>query len=224
MIKIFYADAAASATAASTLPQQQQQFVMLTEEDCLELGFDPSNLSCDTCDILHSLDEESNFITDKEKFQSECKSCCKDWIRYHHLTNSGHVDEERDNIMSSLSSQFFFKYEAAIFIHATKDVEDDTNNNRNNRDPFAMMMYQHNINEEVNEFVEKHLETLTKSKGENRLQYKKVPISETSKIQFFRNAREVDDMQTSEADEEVNLKNWKKEDILQMLETLIVSS
>ena len=200
----------------------------LSEEWCLERGFDPSNLSCDTCALieesptLQTLQQEHNAannvagggdgISEIIDLSAECRSCCQV-----HKVNP--VLRPGESLRS--------KYR------------------------FALLTYnEHSLEQygEIKDFLERDMDNLLSFKGESR--FRAVPSQQSMgrvmdgqnnmmaimgmmgrggfgggppKLLFFEKYKqggykEEDEM---EAGEIITLRGWKREDVNDMLMTLL---
>ena len=189
----------------------------LTEESCLALGFDPSNLSCETC---HLIEESTTLVTMQQEHNDinpgnpvdivrECRSCCQSYkfnpvlhsgqslrgkYRYALLTygegSLDHYGEIRDFIDMDVDDILSFKGEHKFRVTASENMGLDTN----------MMM----------QLMMGHMHG-----------YGGVP-----KLLLFENAKKKDGKKWSEHDENeagevITLRGWKREDLKDMLMTLL---
>ncbi|KAL3793293.1 hypothetical protein HJC23_003803 [Cyclotella cryptica] len=190
----------------------------LTEESCLTRGFDPYNLSCETCHLLEesttlsSLVQEYNAKHSKEPIDivQECRYCCQSH-KFNPVLHHG----------QSLRGKFRY----ALLTY-----------NEGSLDQYG----------EIKDFVDKDLNDVLSFKGEHRF---RVSVSEKigldgnmmqmmmmmgggfrgfggpPKLMLFENAKKgggkwsEDD--ENEAGEVITLRGWKREDLKDMLMTLL---
>jgi hypothetical protein len=187
------------------------------EESCLALGFDAENLSCETCNLLkesttlHSLQQEHNDKNPDSAINlvEECKSCCQS----HKFNPALHPGQ-------SLRG----KYRYALLTYEEGSLD------------------QHG---EIKDFIDRDVNDILSFKGENRF---RVSASQRGsgldanilrqmmmmgqfhglggsapKLLLFESAKKggwsEDD--ESEAGEVITLRGWKREDLKDMLLTLL---
>lgn len=190
----------------------------LTEESCLARGFDPSNLSCETCHLLEesttlsTLLQEYNAKNSEEPIDivQECRSCCQSH-KFNPVLHPG----------QSLRG----KYRYALLTY-----------NEGSLDQFG----------EIKDFIDKDLNDVLSFKGEHRFRVsasEKVNLDSNMmqimmmmgggfrgvggppKLMLFENAKKgggkwsEDD--EDEAGEVITLRGWKREDVKDMLMTLL---
>jgi hypothetical protein len=190
----------------------------LTEESCLAVGFDPSNLSCETCTLLEqsytlsSLQSEYNEKHSKDPIDivQECKSCCQPH-KFNPVLHPG------QNLRG--------KYRYALLTY-----------NEGSLDQYG----------EIKDFIDRDLNDVLSFKGENRF---RVTASESGgldgnmmqmmmmmgggqfrgfggppKLMLFENGKkggQWSEDDEKEAGEVITLRGWKREDLKDMLMTLL---
>lgn len=188
----------------------------VSEEWCLERGFDPSNLSCDTCALLEesttlqSLQEEKNAAGEGETIDlsAECRTCCQ----AHKVNPILHPGE-------SLRGKY----------------------------RFALLTYNENSLEqygEIKDFLERDMDDVLSFKGENRFQAVESVKSGgreseimmmmgmmggggfgggPPKLMLFEKHKKGgwSEEDEEEAGEVITLRGWKREDLKDMLLTLL---
>lgn len=205
---------------------QTQQFAVgsvdLTEESCLTLGFDPANLSCETCNLLEesttlaSFQEEHNNKNpgDTINLLDECRSCCKSY-KFNPVLHPG----------QSLRG----KYRYALLTYGEGSLEQYG---------------------EIKDFIDRDLNDVLSFKGENRFRVSASQKGGgldadimrqlmmmggqfaglgggAPKLLLFENAKKggagkgwtEDD--EDQAGEVITLRGWKREDLKDMLMTLL---
>jgi hypothetical protein len=184
---------------------------IMSEENCLERGFDPNNLSCDTCRLI----DQSETIQKLQKEKNidvgeECRQCCQ----FHKVNPVLHPGD-------SLRE----KYKYALLTY-TKDT---------------LSQYG-----EIKDFLERDVNDILSFKGDTR--FKAIASSKSSmdyetmmqmmmmgvlsggagqpKLMFFDKQKKggwsEDD--EDEAVEVIKLRGWKREDLKDMLMTLLPSA
>jgi hypothetical protein len=193
----------------------------LTEESCLALGFDPSNLSCETC---HLLEESSTLSALQQKHNNknpdnpigvvqECKSCCQSY-KFNPVLHPG----------QSLRG----KYRYALMTY----------------DEGSLEQYG-----EIKDFIDRDLNDVLSFKGENRFRVSasekgagldanvmrqlmmmgvggQFQLGGVPKLLLFENAKKDTGKRWTEDDENeagevITLRGWKREDLKDMLMTLL---
>ena len=185
----------------------------VSNEWCLERGFDPSNLSCDTCQLLaesttlQQLQDVKNKASDNDDehidINKECRACCQEY---------------KVNPVLRPGETLKGKYKHAILKYDEKSVDN----------------YQ-----EVKDFVERDLSDVLSFKGD-KFQIEKTNDSSPNnnidmyslmmggvgfgggppKLMFFEQSKK-EGYNEEEAGEVINLRGWKREDISNMLLTLL---
>lgn len=160
-------------------------------EQCRAWGFDPSNLSCDTCSLLFEDEESSSSLS---SFYPECKTCCQKWrknplLRPTHYHQQESTDGRRTNRHAI--------YRSAAVVAGSAMVE---------RLP------------EVKEFFEQDLADLVKLKGEHALGTNEVHHMQPPVLLFFKGPKETGG---PDADEVILLDKWKRDDIRDLLTNLL---
>ena len=170
--------------------------IIVTEADCHSWGFDPSSLSCDTCGLLVG--------TPLSQFESECLRCCQRF-RPDPVVNP-----------DAKSSGFVGRYKLAVLRY----------------DPESLGSY-----EEVANFLNEDKNDVIKTKGGKAFLLEKVQNDNyysmggfaalfggmgiaPPTIHFYKTTSKT----PGEADEEVSLRGFKREDITDMLMTMLPSS
>ena len=199
----------------------------LTDEACLTLGFDPSNLSCETCHLieqspsLSSLQREYNAKHPSDDdanhknidLVEECKSCCQ---------------SHKFNPMLHPGQSLRGKYKYALLSYDEGSLQG---------------MYT-----EINDFIERDLNDVLSFKGENRLRVTATSDNNDGmdvnmlrqlmmmggggplgglggggppKLLLFEKAKKGGDEKWTENDEDeagevINLRGWKREDLKDM--------
>lgn len=202
MVMMMLLDFSVNGASAQQMPE---------EKTCLEQGFDPNNLSCDTCRLI----DQSETIQKLQKDQGidigeECRQCCQ-FYKVNPVLHPG--DSLRE------------KYKYALLTY-TKD---------------ALSQYA-----EINDFLEKDLNDILSFKGDTR--FNAIVSSKSSmdyetmmqmmmmgvmsggalqpKLMFFDKHKKggwsEDD--EDEAVEVIKLRGWKREDLKDMLMTLLPSA
>ena len=190
----------------------------VSEKWCLERGFDSSNLSCDTCALL----EESMTLQklQKEKNEAlahqipidinvECQTCCQDY---------------KVNPLLRPDESLRGKYRYALLTY-----------NENSLEQYG----------EIKDFLERDLHDVLSFKGENRFQAvksEKGPDIDMNmlmmmggfsgggfggsapKLMLFEKQKKWTEEDEDEAGEVINLRGWKREDVKDMLLTLLPNS
>ncbi|KAL7500741.1 hypothetical protein ACHAWT_009013 [Skeletonema menzelii] len=180
----------------------------VSENWCLERGFDPANLSCDTCRLI----DESTTIQKLQRQQNlnigeECRQCCQ----FHKVNPVLHPD---------YSLRGKFKY--------------------------ALLTYNEgSLGQEIKDFLERDLSDVLSFKGENR--FKAVASTKSSmdsemmmqmmmmgimsggsgpKLMLFDKHKKGgwSEEDEKEAVEVIKLRGWKREDLKDMLMTLLPSA
>ena len=193
-----------------------QLAIAVSDEWCLERGFDPSNLSCDTCRLLEesttlaSLQKKKNAAGAGEPIDlvAECRTCCQ---------------SHKVNPILDPGKSLRGKYRYALLTYNDFHLD------------------QHG---ELKDFIERDMDDVLSFKGENRFQAVKSEdpsggasmdmmmmmgmgmmggLREPPKLMLFEKQqkggwREEDE---EEAGEVINLRGWKREDIKDMLLTLL---
>lgn len=191
----------------STLVASQK----VSEDWCLERGFDPTNLSCDTCRLI----EESTSIQQLQRKQNidigeECRQCCQ----FHKVNPVLHPQ---------YSLRGKFKYALLTY-------------NEGSLGHFG----------EINDFIERDLNDVLSFKGQSR--FKAVASTKSSvdsemrmqmmmmgimngggeqpKLMFFDKHKKGgwSEEDEEEAVEVIKLRGWKREDLKDMLMTLLPSA
>ena len=184
---------------------------MPEEKTCLERGFDPNNLSCDTCRLI----DQSETIQKLQKDQGidigeECRQCCQ-FYKVNPVLHPGVSLRE--------------KYKYALLTY-TKDT---------------LSQYA-----EINDFLEQDLNDILSFKGDTR--FKAIVSSKSSmdyetmmqmmmmgvmsggagqpKLMFFDKHKKGgwSEEDEDEAVEVIKLRGWKREDLKDMLMTLLPSA
>lgn len=190
----------------------------VSEQWCLERGFDSSNLSCDTCALL----EESKSLQklQKEKNEAlassggepidinvECQTCCQDY---------------KVNPLLRPDESLRGKYRYALLTY-----------NENSLEQYG----------EIKDFLDRDLDDVLSFKGENRFQAvksEKGPDIDMNmlmmmggfsgfggsapKLMLFEKQKKWTEEDEDEAGEVINLRGWKREDVKDMLLTLLPNS
>lgn len=190
--------------------------VAVSEDWCLERGFDRSNLSCDTCSLLEesttlqSLQKEKNAQDDGEPVDiiADCRKCCL----AHKVNPVLHPDE-------SLRG----KYRYALLTY-----------NENSLEQYG----------EVKDFLERDMDDVLSFKGEQRFKAIKTESSVGDsgdmammfrlmggggfgggppKLMLFEKQKKGgwSEEDEEEAGDVINLRGWKREDVKDMLLTLL---
>ncbi|KAL7552798.1 hypothetical protein ACHAWF_016056 [Thalassiosira exigua] len=184
----------------------------VSDEWCLDRGFDPSNLSCDTCALLEesttlrSLQAEKNAKGDGEPIDlfAECRSCCQEY-KVNPILHPG------DSLRG--------KYRYALMTY-----------NENSLNKYG----------EIKDFLERDVENVLSFKGEGFRAMKSERQDQDSyqmmmmmgigggglsvpKLMLFEKRKKGGwtEEDEEEAGEVINLRNWKREDIKDMLLTLL---
>ena len=180
----------------------------VSNEWCLERGFDPSHLSCDTCQLLaesttlQQLQDVKNKASDNDDehidINAECRACCQEY-KVNPLLRPGETLKG--------------KYKHAILKYDEKSVDN----------------YQ-----EVRDFLERDLSDILSFKGD-KFQIEKIQNGPNidmytlmmgggyggagPQLMFFEQKKE--GYNEEEAGEIINLRGWKREHIRDMLLTLL---
>ena len=166
----------------------------VSEAECHSWGFDPSSLSCDTCSLLVG--------TPLAQFEAECKMCCQ------RFRPNPVVDPD------AISSGFVGRYKLAVLRY----------------DPESLGSY-----DEVQNFLNEDKSDVTKAKGAKAFVLEKVENDNQFSmggfaalfggmriapptIHFYKTSTK-----SGEPDEEVSLRGFKREDITDMLMTMLPS-
>ncbi|KAL7471087.1 hypothetical protein ACHAXS_011378 [Conticribra weissflogii] len=192
----------------------------LPDETCLKLGFDPSNLSCETCRLLaesptlQKLQKEQKGNDPPIDLVAECRSCCQSY-KVNPILHPG------DSLRG--------KYKYALLTY-----------NKNSLDHYG----------EIKDFIERDVNDVLSFKGENRF---RVVATESPgmdaemmrmmmmgvmmggggfggppKLMLFEKKKKGGAGWTEEDEEEagevISLRGWKREDIKDMLMTLLPSA
>ena len=194
----------------------------VSEKWCLERGFDSSNLSCDTCVLLEEsitlqkLQEEKNKALASSggepsiDINAECRTCCQDY---------------KVNPLLRPDESLRGKYRYALLTY-----------NENSLEQYG----------EVKDFLERDLHDVLSFKGENRFQAvksEKGPEIDMNmlmmmggiggggfgggsapKLMLFEKQKKWTEEDEEEAGEVINLRGWKREDVKDMLLTLLPNS
>ena len=172
----------------------------VSETECRSWGFDPSSLSCDTCALLSS--DTPGALASLAQFETECLQCCQKF-RPDPVVNP-----------DATSSGFVGRYKLAVLRY----------------DPESLGSY-----DEVQNFLNEDKEDVTKAKGANAFVLEKVENDNQFSmggfaalfgsmriapptIHFYKTSTK-----SSEPDEEVSLRGFKREDITDMLMTMLPS-
>jgi len=181
----------------------------VSNEWCLERGFDRSNLSCDTCQLLaesttlQQLQDDKNKAIDNDDehidINKECQVCCQEY-KVNPLLRPGELLKG--------------KYKHAILKYDEKSVGN----------------YQ-----EVRDFLERDLSDVLSFKGD-KFQIEKIQNDspnidmymmmggfgggEPPKLMFFEQSKK-EGYNEEDAGEIINLRGWKRDDIRDMLLTLL---
>jgi len=187
----------------------------ISNEWCLERGFDSSNLSCDTCQLLaesttlQRLQDDKNKATDNDDehidINKECQVCCQEY-KVNPLLRPGETLKG--------------KYKHAILKYDEKSVDN----------------YQ-----EVRDFLERDLSEVLSFKGD-KFQIEKTNDSSPSnnidmyslmmgggyggagpQLMFFEQSKKewTTYNEEEQAGEIINLRGWKREDLRNMILTLL---
>lgn len=176
---------------------------VVTEAECRSLGFDPSSLSCDTCSLLAK--------SPLAQFETDCRRCCQRF-RPDPATNP-----------DAAYSGFVGRYQLAILRY----------------DPDSLGSYY----EEVDRFLKEDRDEVTRAKGSKAFVVEEVENSNNNHYNMGGFAAWFGGMQPmvpptihfyksssgrrragEEPDEEVSLRGFKREDIADMLMTVLPSS
>eukprot|EP00579_Thalassiosira_antarctica_P010819 CAMPEP_0201927598 /NCGR_PEP_ID=MMETSP0903-20130614/19047_1 /ASSEMBLY_ACC=CAM_ASM_000552 /TAXON_ID=420261 /ORGANISM="Thalassiosira antarctica, Strain CCMP982" /LENGTH=207 /DNA_ID=CAMNT_0048465845 /DNA_START=9 /DNA_END=632 /DNA_ORIENTATION=+ len=188
----------------------------VSEEWCLERGFDPSNLSCDTCALLEesttlqSLQKEKNAVDEGDPIDlgAECRTCCQ---------------AHRENPILHPGESLRGRYRYALLTY-----------NENSLEQYG----------EIKDFIERDMDDVLSFKGANRFQAVKSEMlggrdSEMMmmmgmmggggfgggppKLMLFEKQKKGgwSEEDEEEAGEVVTLRGWKREDLKDMLMTLL---
>mmetsp|Transcript_13557 Transcript_13557/g.23082 ORF Transcript_13557/g.23082 Transcript_13557/m.23082 type:complete len:216 (+) Transcript_13557:138-785(+) len=198
--------------------QHAQFTTAVSEEWCLERGFDPSNLSCDTCSLLEesatlqSLQQKANADGGGEPIDivAECRSCCQ---------------AHKENPILHPGGSLRGKYRYALLTY-----------NENSLDHYG----------EIKDFIERDMGDVLSFKGEHRFQAAKARSPDAGgqydmmmgmmgmmgggggppKLMFFEKQKRGGwtEEDADEAGEVINLRGWKREDVKDMLMTLLPNS
>lgn len=191
-----------TATSKSVVAAQKIMY-----EECLERGFDPTNLSCDTCRLI----DESTTIQTLQKEQNinigeECRQCCQ-FYKVNPVLHPG----------DSLRGKY----------------------------KYALLTYNEGVQGEIKDFLERDLNDVLSFKGETR--FKAVVSTKSSmdsgmmmqmmmmgvmsggeqpKLMFFDKHKKGGWSEDDEAEavEIIKLRGWKREDLKDMLMTLLPSA
>jgi hypothetical protein len=198
------------------------QFATAVSEDwCLELGFDPSNLSCDTCALidesttLRRLQEEKNEAAAAAggggkpiDLSAECRTCCRSY---------------KVNPVLRPGESLRGKWRCALLTY-----------NENSLEQYG----------EIKDFIERDVDDVQSFKGENRFRIVKTQSSGgrdvdsmmmmygimgggfgggPPKLMLFGKQKKGgwSPEDEEEAGEVINLRGWKREDVKDMLITLL---
>ena len=173
----------------------------VSEAECRSWGFDPSSLSCDTCALLSR--DTPGALAPLAQFETECLQCCQKF-RPDPVVNP-----------DATSSGFVGRYKLAVLRY----------------DPESLGSY-----DEVQNFLNEDKGDVTKAKGAKAFVLEKVENDNQFNmggfaalfggmriapptIHFYKTSTK-----SSEADEEVSLRGFKREDITDMLMTMLPSS
>ena len=173
----------------------------VSEAECRSWGFDPSSLSCDTCALLSS--GTPGALVPLAQFETECLQCCQKF-RPDPVVNP-----------DATSSGFVGRYKLAVLRY----------------DPESLGSY-----DEVQNFLNEDKEDVAKAKGAKAFVLEKVENDNQFSmggfaalfggmriapptIHFYKSSTK-----SSEPDEEVSLRGFKREDITDMLMTMLPSS
>jgi len=180
----------------------------VSNEWCLERGFDPSSLSCDTCQLLaesttlQRLQDDKNKASNDEHIDinKECQVCCQEY-KVNPLLRPGETLKG--------------KYKHAILKYDEKSVDN----------------YQ-----EVRDFLERDLSDVLSFKGD-KFQLEKIQNDSPNidmytfmmgggyggagpQLMFFEQSKK-EGYKEDEAGEIINLRGWKREDLRNMILTLL---
>lgn len=165
-------------------------------EQCREWGFDPSDLSCDTCSLFWEEDGTEPAATSPNfSFHSECRLCCQKWRRNPVLATVSHQQDDQSGVGGRRRSA---KYRSAAVLTGRMYVERLS---------------------EVKDFLEKDLPDLIERKGEDALEHSSdVHPMQPPTLFFFRGKKE---RGGPNADEVIHLEKWKRDDIRELVDNLL---
>mmetsp|Transcript_2491 Transcript_2491/g.3326 ORF Transcript_2491/g.3326 Transcript_2491/m.3326 type:complete len:201 (-) Transcript_2491:472-1074(-) len=164
-----------------------QQYPKRHPQQCLSLGFDTSNLSCDTCTtILPTHPQLSLFVDD-------CLSCCQEW-----------------RINPYLNPIQTIKYQHAKLKYMTGMLEND-----------------------LRDFAEQDIENIRNAKGNDVLTVEQVELDANMREAIMYGFASPDNIEPTslylykqnekEADKVIDLRGWKRDDLKDMLMTLLIN-
>ena len=176
----------------------------VNDEWCLEKGFDPSNLSCDTCDLLAQSSTLARLSKERGvDLDYECRACCASY---------------KANPLLRPDASLKGKYRNALLTY----------------DDFALQ------SDEFRDFVEQDLEDIISAKEKRLSSLKKVDLDDSMmdpfaffgmggfggtvpKLLFFEKGRSggYSEEDEDEASEVIPLRGWKRDDLKDMLMTLL---
>lgn len=199
-----------------------QHITDVSDDWCLERGFDKSNLSCDTCALLDESPTLENLQNEKNKagngngehnidISAECRACCQDY---------------KVNPLLRPEESLRGKYKYAILTYGD-NIENQYG--------------------EIKDFIDRDMNDVLSFKGENRFQAIKSEEgsgdmmdmnmlmglmggggggfgSGPPKLMFFENRKKGGkwtEEDEDEAGEVIVLRGWKREDVKDMLLTLL---
>jgi len=180
-----------------TQPQEPatHQAITFSEKQCNAWGFEPSQLSCETCDLLLSQSDDDNELL--TQFYNECKLCCQPW----------RINRDPETVGKSI-------YDRAII-----RVNEATDDELHGVPP--LIAAQLGIapggggKTPMHEFIEsEEFNDLVKEKGREHI---KVEISPQQPpiLLLFNEGNQGSEI--DEADEVIDLRRWKREDVRDLL-------
>jgi hypothetical protein len=212
--------------------------IVSTEEWCLKRGFDPTNLSCDTCALidesttLQRLQKETNDAVIQQRRQKEVGET---------TTSSSSIEEEIIDVSAECRT-CCKSYKVNPILRPGESLR--------GKYRYALLTYnEHSLGQysEIQDFIIRDVNDIVSFKGESR--FKAIPTSSSSDGQH---RGELDNMMMmyggglfgggggpklllfgkqkkggwssedeDEAEEVINLRGWKREDVKDMLMTLL---
>lgn len=175
--------------------------IQFDEETCLSWGFNPSQLSCDTCQLLNDVGRgRQSTLPHLPMFYDECMTCCQKWRK-----SSSRIQTTQEDI----------KYGAAIIAisQSVGGIEMMMMGGAGN-----MGMGGGRLSKELEEFFqsEEFADIVELKGGEEFIGVQMAPPMQPSVMLLYRDHRAAA-VENSKPDEVISLSRWKKEDICDLL-------
>lgn len=165
-----------------------------TPDQCREWGFDPSNLSCDTCALL--LEQHATALgLSTPQFQTECQLCCQTY-RKNPILHSQNQPSSSET--TTTTGHHNTRYQTATIVYGSYGLQ--------GRD-------------EVKDFLEQDIQKLMDIKGDDVLSVMETDPMQVPVLLFFKEANV--NFREQPPDEIIILEKWKRDDMKELIINLL---